>query len=89
MNEKELRETIDELALIKNQIMILTSLISSFRSSRLISEDEEDLKGLKTTGEIYYELNEFLKYVSETRNSNIQKLSELTKKLHYVSTKQE
>jgi hypothetical protein len=87
MNEKELREIIDELALIKNQTMILISLLSTFRSSRLISESEEDLKGLKTTGEIYYELNECLNYVNKTRNLKIQELSELTTKLHYVSTK--
>jgi hypothetical protein len=89
MNEKELRETIDELALIKNQTMILISLLSTFRSCRLISEDEEDLKGLKATGNFCYILEECLNYVSETRNSSIQKLSELTKRLHYVSAKQE
>lgn len=87
MNEKELREIIDELALIKNQTMILISLLSTFRSSRLISESEEDLEGLKTTGEIYYELNECLNYVNKTRNLKIQELSKLTTKLHYVNTK--
>lgn len=89
MDEIEIREVIDELQTMKQQVIILIALITSYRSSRLISESEEDLKGLEVTGEMFYELNEFLKYISNTRNSYIQELSKITQKLYSEKVKQD
>lgn len=85
MDEIEIREVIDELQTMKQQVIVLNALITSHRSSRLISESEEDLKGLEVTGEMFYELNEFLKYISNTRNLYMQELNKITKKLYSTS----
>ena len=82
---REIREIIDELQTIKQQVIILNAVITSYRSSRLISESEEDLKSLKVTGEMFYELSEFLEYINTTRNLRIQELSKITEKLYSTS----